>query len=84
MTSELPATRAKSASWTVRFIAVSLRVYRWILSPLIGPVCRFEPSCSRFAEEAISRHGVLRGSWLTLGRIARCHPFHSGGLDPVP
>jgi len=61
-----------------------LRIYRFLLSPLLGDVCRFEPSCSRYAEQAFRRHGALRGSWLMLRRLARCHPFHPGGLDPVP
>ena len=84
MTSLVPVVGTDSVGWIVRLIAYGLRVYRWLLSPLIGPACRFEPSCSRFAEEALSRHGLLRGTWLALGRVARCHPFHPGGFDPVP
>ncbi|HYB13360.1 MAG TPA: membrane protein insertion efficiency factor YidD [Myxococcota bacterium] len=61
-----------------------LRAYRFLLSPLVGDVCRFEPTCSRYAEEALLRHGTARGAWLTLRRVLRCHPFHPGGLDPVP
>jgi len=56
---------------------------RWI-SPLLGHHCRFEPTCSRYAAGAIRGHGVGKGSWLALRRLARCHPFHDGGLDPVP
>ncbi|MEX2081876.1 MAG: membrane protein insertion efficiency factor YidD [Dehalococcoidia bacterium] len=55
-----------------------------MLSPLLGGFCRFEPSCSRYAEEAVRRHGAGRGLRLTAGRLMRCQPFHSGGFDPVP
>jgi putative membrane protein insertion efficiency factor len=61
-----------------------LRVYRATLSPLLGNVCRFEPSCSRYASVCIQRHGALRGSWLTLRRLLRCGPWHPGGFDPPP
>lgn len=59
-------------------------LYRLLLSPWIGGHCRFEPSCSCYAREAIARHGTLRGAALALGRIGRCQPFCAGGLDPVP
>ena len=61
-----------------------LRLYRWAISPLVGPCCRFEPSCSRYAEEALRVHGVLRGSALAAWRLLRCHPLCRGGIDPVP
>lgn len=61
-----------------------IRVYQLSLGILFRGACRFEPSCSRYSEEAIRRHGGLKGTWLTLSRIARCHPFHPGGFDPVP
>ncbi|MDP6580703.1 MAG: membrane protein insertion efficiency factor YidD [Vicinamibacterales bacterium] len=61
-----------------------LRGYRVLLSPLFAGSCRFEPTCSHYAEEAVRRHGSVRGFWLTLGRLARCQPFHTGGHDPVP
>jgi len=61
-----------------------IRIYQRVLSPLLGPRCRFHPSCSHYAIEAIERHGAARGSWLAVRRIARCHPLNEGGVDPVP
>lgn len=61
-----------------------LRVYRYALSPMLGRNCRFHPSCSEYAMEAVQRYGALRGGWLALKRVGRCHPFHPGGYDPVP
>ncbi|MBF0125361.1 MAG: membrane protein insertion efficiency factor YidD [Magnetococcales bacterium] len=58
--------------------------YQWFISPLLAPSCRFWPSCSVYAAEAISRHGAWRGGLLAVGRILKCHPFHPGGIDPVP
>jgi uncharacterized protein len=67
-----------------RLLMLLIRVYQWTLSPLLGNVCRFEPSCSRYAHACIAHHGALRGSWLTIKRLCRCHPFHPGGFDPPP
>jgi uncharacterized protein len=58
--------------------------YRWFVSPLLGQNCRFYPTCSSYALEAIRLHGALRGSWLAVRRIGRCHPWNPGGVDPVP
>jgi putative membrane protein insertion efficiency factor len=75
-------------SWAVlalrRLAVVVIRGYRAALSPLLGPSCRFVPSCSHYGEEAIERFGLLHGGALTLWRILRCHPFSQGGLDQVP
>ena len=61
-----------------------LRFYRYAISPLLGRNCRFHPSCSEYAIEAVQRHGARRGGWLAAKRVGRCHPFHPGGYDPVP
>lgn len=75
---------AKSGA-TMRAILIALiRVYQWFISPLLGNHCRFYPSCSQYAREAIERHGVVRGLWLAIRRLACCHPWHPGGIDPVP
>lgn len=67
-----------------RLVVGLIRLYRLGISPLLGPCCRFHPSCSAYAEEAIERHGVLAGLLLGVRRVLRCHPFHPGGYDPVP
>jgi len=67
-----------------RALALVLTGYRRFISPLLGPRCRFYPSCSAYALEAVQVHGAARGSWLAARRLLRCHPFHPGGLDPVP
>ena len=67
-----------------RILIVLVTAYRYALSPMLGRSCRFHPSCSEYAQEALERHGALRGVWLALRRIGRCHPWHRGGYDPVP
>jgi putative membrane protein insertion efficiency factor len=67
-----------------RILIVLVAAYRYALSPMLGRSCRFHPSCSEYAQEALERHGALRGVWLALRRIGRCHPWHHGGYDPVP
>jgi putative membrane protein insertion efficiency factor len=64
-------------SWMIRF-------YRYFIGPLLPPACRFYPSCSQYAEEALKTHGLLRGGWLSARRLCRCHPWHPGGADFVP
>jgi putative membrane protein insertion efficiency factor len=67
-----------------KFLTAVLRAYQWVLSPLLGNHCRFHPSCSQYAIEAIERHGATAGVWLASKRVLRCHPWHPGGVDPVP
>ncbi|HVY31113.1 MAG TPA: membrane protein insertion efficiency factor YidD [Polyangiaceae bacterium] len=67
-----------------RLLMLLIRIYQQTLSRLLGPVCRFEPSCSRYTHECLRLHGATRGSWLGFRRIIRCHPFHPGGYDPPP
>lgn len=61
-----------------------LRAYRFLISPLLPPACRFHPSCSVYAEQALARHGLWRGGWLAARRVCRCAPWQAGGYDPVP
>jgi hypothetical protein len=72
---------ARGVAW---LLVGLIRIYQLVISPLLGPRCRFYPSCSRYTARALAEHGALRGSWLGLRRIGRCHPFHPGGFDPVP
>jgi hypothetical protein len=67
-----------------RFLATLIRGYQRFVSPALPPSCRFHPSCSQYALEAVTRYGALKGGWLAARRLARCHPFHPGGFDPVP
>ena len=67
-----------------RTLNTAIGIYQRLISPLLGPRCRFEPSCSHYAQDAIARFGAGYGSWLAVRRILRCHPFNPGGWDPVP
>lgn len=71
-------------SFSARFAIGWIRAYQRLISPLFGMRCRFHPSCSSYAISAIERHGIVRGSWISLCRLGRCHPCHQGGFDPVP
>jgi uncharacterized protein len=71
------------SSLLTRLALVLIRAYQYTLSTLLPPACRFWPTCSRYGYEAIDRHGVRHGGWMTLRRLARCHPFNPGGYDPV-
>ena len=67
-----------------RLLRYAVRAYQWCVSPLLPQGCRFHPSCSHYADEALERHGALRGGWLAARRLCRCGPWHPGGFDPVP
>ncbi|WXR79515.1 membrane protein insertion efficiency factor YidD [Salmonella enterica subsp. enterica serovar Infantis] len=74
---------AATVAWLAGLIAL-IRVYQRLISPLLGPHCRFTPTCSSYGIEALRRFGVIKGSWLTVKRVLKCHPLHPGGDDPVP
>ena len=67
-----------------RILLSLIGIYRYWVSPWFGQSCRFHPSCSQYAADAVQTHGAARGAWLALRRVGRCHPFHGGGFDPVP
>ena len=69
----------------MKWLLISLiRVYQYAISPFLGRSCRYYPSCSAYAVEAVEKHGAIKGGWLSAKRISRCHPWHPGGYDPVP
>ncbi|HEY0719666.1 MAG TPA: membrane protein insertion efficiency factor YidD [Gammaproteobacteria bacterium] len=67
-----------------KLLILLIGLYRYGISPFLGSNCRYHPTCSCYAQEAITSHGALRGLWLTIRRVSRCHPWHEGGWDPVP
>jgi len=80
-----PGKRARGGRGpAVAVLVLAIEFYRRLASPLLPPSCRYHPSCSAYAQEALRKHGLLRGMRLAAGRILRCHPFHAGGWDPVP
>ncbi len=70
--------------WTARPLIGAVHLYQRAVSPALGKNCRYTPTCSQYAVEALARFGVVRGGWLAIRRLARCHPLHEGGYDPVP
>lgn len=75
---------ASSLSAGSRILIMLIRGYQLVISPLLGPHCRFRPTCSQYGIEALRRFGMVKGSWLTIKRVLKCHPLHEGGDDPVP
>jgi putative membrane protein insertion efficiency factor len=67
-----------------RLVVLLIRFYQYAISPFLGRSCRYHPSCSEYAVEAVEKYGALKGSWLAMKRVGRCHPWHPGGYDPVP
>jgi putative membrane protein insertion efficiency factor len=65
-------------------LVLLIRVYQLTISPFLGPCCRFYPSCSEYGKEALEKHGLMKGVWLMVKRMLKCHPWHPGGVDPVP
>lgn len=74
---------AQTYSFGTKILILLIRAYQYGISPLIGPRCRFTPTCSQYGIEALKQHGLLKGSWLTLKRVLKCHPLSAGGYDPV-
>ena len=66
-----------------RLLLFAIRAYRRLISPLLPPSCRFSPTCSQYAQQAFERYGAIKGMWLTIKRLAKCHPYHPGGFDPL-
>jgi len=67
-----------------RILLVLIKAYQYLISPMLGPSCRFTPTCSEYAVQALNKYGALKGFWLSVKRVGRCHPWHDGGYDPLP
>ena len=83
MAREVEQVKGQTVSLAARPLVILVRLYQVSLGPLMGGHCRFSPTCSQYAIDALTAHGAMRGSWLTVRRISRCHPFGGGGYDPV-
>ena len=84
MTPRMPGVVRFAVRLPAAAVVLALRAWQLVVSPLYGPTCRFYPSCSAYALEAVDRHGLLRGGWLAVRRLGRCHPWNPGGVDHVP
>ncbi|MDO8892841.1 MAG: membrane protein insertion efficiency factor YidD [Sulfurimicrobium sp.] len=67
-----------------RILLFLIKAYQYLISPMLGPSCRYTPTCSEYAEQAVKKYGPLKGAWLGVKRVGRCHPWHDGGYDPLP
>lgn len=67
-----------------RILLFLVKIYQYLISPMLGPSCRYTPTCSEYSQEALKKYGAFKGTWLSLKRIGRCHPWHDGGYDPLP
>lgn len=67
-----------------RILLILIRAYQYLVSPMLGPSCRFTPTCSDYAVQALRKYGAVKGTWLSIKRVGRCHPWHDGGYDPLP
>ncbi|MDR1414469.1 MAG: membrane protein insertion efficiency factor YidD [Odoribacteraceae bacterium] len=83
----MPSKKCAGSWWrkaTISLLLIPVSIYRHVISPWLPPACRYVPTCSRYAEEALRKYGPLKGSWLAIKRILRCHPWGGSGYDPVP
>jgi len=67
-----------------RILLIFIKAYQYLISPMLGPSCRFTPTCSEYAAQAVKKYGAIKGLWLSVKRVGRCHPWHDGGYDPLP
>jgi hypothetical protein len=67
-----------------RILLIVIKAYQYLISPMLGPSCRYTPTCSEYAAQAVKKYGAIKGLWLSIKRVGRCHPWHDGGYDPLP